>query len=227
MANISLRLSKLTYGALKGFAQTIHDGFVLLVAIFATPNPLMTAFQDDIDDLDAAIAKWGTKPYHGSTVDKENLINAAKKVRLDIRMLAAYAMNTVPLDPSKWIELGFSLRVPHGKPKKLEIVQNFRYFITRKVPSPGIKLKWKRPLLTQSHDVKLYIVQRSNSPVYPEVDGGRGVVNVLGYVTKTEFVDEDPYVGENYYWVTPVNAAGLGETSEAVLVVSSKTKIVP
>jgi hypothetical protein len=224
MANISLRLSKLTYTALKGFAQSLHNGFVLLVALFGTPNPLMTTFQDDIDALDAAISKWGTKPYHGSSTDKENLINAAKKVRLDIRMLAAYAMNTVPLDPSKWIELGFSLRPPHGTPSKLEVVQNFRHFITRKVPAPGIKLKWKRPQFTQSHDVKMYIVQRSNTSVYPEVDGSRSVINVVGYVTRTDFVDEDPFVGENYYWVTPVNTAGLGTTSEAVRVVSTKTK---
>src|SRR4051812_4605475 len=100
MANISLRLSKLKYSTLAGFALTIHDGFVLLVALFATPNPLMAAFQADIDALNAAIAKWGTKPSHGSTADLTALKDAAKVVRLDLRMLAQYAMNTVPDDPS-------------------------------------------------------------------------------------------------------------------------------
>jgi hypothetical protein len=224
MANISLRLGKLTYDTLAGFAQTIHDGFVLLVALFATPNPLMTTFQDDIDALKAAIAKWGTKPTRGSSADLQAVKDAAAVVRLDLRMLAAYAMNTVPLDPSKWIDLGFSLRQPHGKPAKLQIVQNFRHFIARDVAPPAIKLKWKRPLFAQPHDVKIYIVQRSNTSVYPEVDGGRGIINIIGFVTKTEFVDENPYVGENFYWVTPVNGAGLGTTSEAVRVVSTKVK---
>jgi hypothetical protein len=224
MANISLNLSKLTYKGLASFAQTIHDGFVTLVAIFATPNPLMTAFQTDIDALNDAITKWGTKPTRGSTSDLTAVKDAAKQVKFDLRMLSQYAMNTVPDDPSKWIDVGFGLKQPRGKPIHLQVVQNFRHFISRSVAPPSIKLKWKRPLFTTPHDVKLYIVQRNNVAVYPVTADGHAVISIVGFVTNTEFIDEDPFVGENYYWVTPVNAAGLGFTSEAVMVVSSKIK---
>jgi hypothetical protein len=222
MANISLKLSGLTFTALAGFAQSIHDGFVAQAVIYLTPNPLMLAFQSDIDDLVVANSKWGTKPIHGSSSDKAALIDASKKIKLDLKMLAQYAMNTVPDDPSKWIDLGFALKSPRGKPAKLQVVQNFRHFISRDLPSPKIKIKWKRPLLAQSHDIKMYVVQRSNTSVYPLPPDGHAIINILGFTTVTEFVDADPFVGENFYWVTPVNAAGLGVTSEAVMVFSSK-----
>jgi hypothetical protein len=224
MNNISLRLSKLTYTELAGFGQTIHDGFVKFVAIFATPNPLMTAFQSDIDDLVDANSKWGTKPIHGSSSDKAALVDAAFKVKLDLKMLAQYAMNTVPTDPSKWIDVGFALTPPRGKPATLQMVQNFRHFISRDLPAPKIKLKWKRPMFSQRGDVKMYIVQRSNTSVFPLAPDGHASNNILAFCTVTEFIDKDPFAGENYYWVTPVNAAGLGVVSEAVMVVSTKTK---
>jgi hypothetical protein len=104
------------------------------------------------------------------------------------------------------------------------MVQNLRNFVSRKIASPSIKIKWKRPLATEPSDVKIYIVQRNNAAVYPvPPDGSRAVANIIGYVTNTELLDENPYVGENFYWVTPVNAAGLGVTSDAVMVISTKT----
>jgi hypothetical protein len=223
MANISLRLSRLSFTALAGFAQSIHDGFVAQAVIFVTPNPLMLVFQTHIDDLVAASAKWGTKPIHGSSSDKAALVDAATIVKLDLKMLAQYAMNTVPTDPSKWIDIGFALKNPRGKPLKLQVVQNFRHFIARDLAAPKIKIKWKRPLFTQSSDVKMYAVQRSNTPEYPLPPDGHAIINIIGFTTATEFIDSDPFVGANYYWVTPMNAAGLGVTSEAVLVVSTKT----
>ena len=221
---INLNLFRLSYSDLGDFAQTIHDGFVALVADYATPNPAMAAYQGDITALKKATTAWGVKGNHGSHLDHLTLIDARTVVRNDLRMLAEYAQNTKPNNPTSWSAVGFKIKRPKSAPKPLEVVQNFRNFISRKVASPDIKLRWKRPLDTMPADVKGYIVQRNNTSVYPlGTDGSRGVANIIGYVPNTAFIDEKPLVGENFYWVTPYNSVGLGATSAAVMVVSSKT----
>jgi hypothetical protein len=94
-------------------------------------------------------------------------------------------------------------------------VQNFRVFPTRIIGSPYIKLSWKRPLATKASDVTFYVIQCFNTPVQPEINGGRGVVNgVAGLTTETSFVLEPLYVGANYFWVTGYNGAGWGVSSD-------------
>src|SRR5436305_5619586 len=99
---INLSLFRISYTTLAGFAQTIHDGFISLAAAYPTPNPLMPAFQADIDNLNAAIAKWGLKGNRGSHIDHLALVAAATVVRNDSRMLAIYAQNTKPEDSDSW-----------------------------------------------------------------------------------------------------------------------------
>jgi hypothetical protein len=222
---ISLNLFRYTYAALAAFAQTIHDGFIAEIADYATPNPLMAAFQADIDALNIAVANWGIKGNRGSHIAHLALIAAAIVVKNDLRMLAEYAQNTRPNDPDSWERVGFKAKRPKSAVKPLEVVRDFRQFIARNIPAPYIKLRWKRPLDTQPADVKGYLVQRNNVDVYPLLpDGGRGIVNVVGLKMNTVFIDEDPYVGENYYWVTPFNSLGLGVTSDSVKVISIKLK---
>jgi hypothetical protein len=221
---INLSLFRMSYAALAAFAQTIHDGYVALAADYPAPNPAVAAFQADIDKLNTALAKWGVKGNHGSHIDHLALIVAATVVRNDLRTLSIYAQDTKPEDSDSWAELGFKIKRPKSKPKLLEMVQNFRHFLSRAVPSPNIKLRWKRPLDTAQGEVKGYIIQRNNTAVYPlGPDGSRGIANVIGYVPNTAFIDVNPLVGENFYWVTPFNSVGLGVTSAAVMVVSSKT----
>ena len=95
-------------------------------------------------------------------------------------------------------------------------MQNLRQFIARDIPSPFIKLKWKRALDTDPGDVKGYIIQYNSSNVQPEIDGSRGVVNVIGIVTSTSIIIAPPFVGANYFWVTPFNAVGYGVSSDAL-----------
>src|SRR5690349_14251625 len=144
---IRLSLYRLSYLALAAFAQIIHDGFVALALIFTTPSPTMIVFQDHIDTLNAAILKWGTKGNRGSKLDHLNLKAAAEVVRNDLRMLANYAESTKPDNPEIWTELGFSVKRGKSKPIKLQAVQSFHHFITREIALPGIKLRWKKPLM--------------------------------------------------------------------------------
>ncbi len=225
---ISLCLSRYTYAGLAAFAQTIHDGFIAEIADYATPNPTMVDFQSDIDALNAAVVNWGIEGNRGSHAAHLALVATAIVVKNDLRMLADYAQNTEPNNPDSWETVGFKAKRAKSAVKPLESVQNLRHFIARNVPAPFIKLRWKRPLDTQPGDVKGYLVQRNNVNIYPVLpDGGRGIVNVVGLQVNTAFIDEDPYVGENYYWVTPFNSWGLGVTSDSVKVISTKIKVVP
>src|SRR3569832_725286 len=134
-------------------------------------------------------------------------------------------MVTKPLDPDSWSKLGFAIKRPKSKPVTLQAVQNFRHFISRDVDEPQIKLKWKRPLDTLKTDVKGYIVQRNNTSTYPVSVDGQALANIIGIIPNTSFIDVNPLVGENYYWVVPFNAIGNGVKSAALKIVS--TKIAP
>src|SRR3569832_1635609 len=160
---ISLNLFGLPYDSLKTFAQKIHDGFIAQVADYPLPNPLMPAFQADIDKLDAAIIKWGKKGNRGSHQDHLVLIAAATVVKNDLRMLSGYAQNVMPDNPVSWSAVGFTIKSSGSKPVALQAVVNLRQFIARDIPTGKIKLKWKRPLNTKSGDVKGYIVQYNNT----------------------------------------------------------------
>jgi hypothetical protein len=223
---INLSLSKLTFSGLASFAQTIHDGFLALVLQYPAPNPTLLVFQTAIDDLNDAITAWGVKGNRGSHADYLALLAAANVVRNYLRMLADYAQNTKPDDSSSWTDVGFLIKRPKSAPVALEMVQNLRNFIARDIPAPSIKIKWKRPLNTDAGDVKGYIIQHNNEPVQPSMttlpDGSNGVANVIGIVTNTTFIDSDPYVGANYYWVTPFNSLGYGVSSDMLMVISSK-----
>jgi hypothetical protein len=72
--------------------------------------------------------------------------------------------------------------------------------------------------------VKGYIIQRSNTSQYPTATKSETIANIIGFATVTSFIDNNPFAGENWYWVTPYNSRGFGVTSEAVMVVSSKIK---
>ena len=222
---INLSLSKLSYANLAAFSQTIASGFTSQVTDYPTPNPAMSALTADINVLNTAVTKWGVKGNRGSHADHVALKDAANTVRNDLRMLADYAQNKKPDDTTSWIAVGFKIKRAKSKPVALEMVQNLRNFISRDIPAPGIKLKWKKPLGTDSTDVKGYVVQRNNVPTYPvSVDGSRGLANVIGLVPNTSFIDSVPFVGANYYWVTPFNTVGYGVTSDPLMVISTVIK---
>ena len=214
---IKTELTDVSYETLSTKAQAVHDGLVVNVADYPAPNPTMPDFQTDIDSLNAAIVAWGPVGARGSHAQHLALVAMANIVKNDYRMLAAYAMNTMPNNPDSWVAAGFAVKGVRTAPQPLQVVQNFHRFISRTIVEGTIKLKWKRPLDTKSSEVKGYIIQYSNSPVQPMIDGSRGVVNVVSVQTRTSLIVTPPYVGANYFWVTPFNSVGYGVSSEAVL----------
>jgi hypothetical protein len=210
---------KISYKDLKEKSIKVHDGYVLLVADYPAPTPTMLVFQDDIDALSAGITGWGPKGARGSHEEHLILINAAEKVRDDYRQLAMYAMITKPGNPVSWVALGFTVKNAASPAVKLEPVQDFRRFISRKVPDGMLMLKWKRPLNSKPGEVRSYIVQVSNTGVQPPLpDGSHGVVNsnIVDIVIKTSSIISPPFVGANYFWITGINAFGLGNSSAVV-----------
>jgi hypothetical protein len=211
---ISLNVLKLSYNTLKTLAQTVHDGFVAHALDYPAPLPALPLFQTHIDALDAAIIAWGPPSARGSHAQHVTLIAAANVVRDDLRQLALYAMTTKPDDKDSWNSLGFAIKRPKSAPAALQMVRDLRIFISRLVPTGSIKLKWLRPLDTDQSDVKAYVIQHNSTAVQPALNGSLGVVNVMGIVTDTSIILEPPYSGANFFWVTPLNAAGFGVSSD-------------
>jgi hypothetical protein len=140
-------------------------------------------------------------------------------VKNDLRMLADYAQNTKPDDPNSWMLAGFVVKRDPLPPAPLGMVQNLRNFISRTLPQPELKIRWKRPLDTDPGDVKGYVIQRNSTSDYPATS--QGIANVIAVVVNTAYTDSNPLPGENWYWVTPFNSLGLGVKSDALKVVSS------
>jgi hypothetical protein len=210
---ISLNLIKLSYSALKTLAQTVHDGFLALALDYPAPVPTMLIFQGHIDDLDAAITAWGPVNARGSHNQHLALIAAANVVREDLRQLAAYATNKKPNDKDSWSNLGFPVKRPKSPPSSLQMVRDLHVFISRLLGPGFIKLKWKRPLDSERASIKVYLVQFNNTAVQPAMTGSQGIVNGI-LVSGSTIIIEPPYVGANFFWVTPFNAAGYGVSSD-------------
>jgi hypothetical protein len=211
---IKLVLYSLNFDALLSFAQTIAAGFAAQVADYPAPNPLMPAFNADINALSNAITAWGPKGARGSHADHVALVDAANVVRNDLRMLADYAQNTQPDNPTSWGLVGFPIKRAKSVPQPLQIVRNLQNFISRDIPAGFIKLKWKRPLDTDAGDVKGYIIQHNSTNEQPEINGSQGVANVVAIVPNTSWQFQPPYTGANYFWVTPFNSVGYGVSSD-------------
>ena len=213
---INSGLTRISYENLSTKAQAIHDGLVANVADYPAPNPTMPDFQLDIDALNSAIVTWGPPEARGSRAQHDALVTMANIVKNDLRMLAAYAMNTQPNNPDSWRACGFGVKRAKSAPLPLEVVRDFHQFVSRKIADGFIKLKWKRPLDTDPADVKGYIIQYSDSPVQPLLKGTRPIVNIFKVQTQTSIIVEPPFVGANYFWVTAFNSVGYGVSSEAV-----------
>jgi hypothetical protein len=217
--SIAMNLDELGFGKLAGFGQTIHNGYVDNAADYSSPLPTMPTFQGHINDLNKAITLWGSKGNRGGTKEYSNLLKRANIVKKDLTRLEKYAMTTQPDNGVSWRKLGFPLRKERALAGVLQAVQDFRRFIARNIPGGHIKLKWKKPLDTKRSMIKGYIVQTNDKSVYPEDPRRRILMNVIGIVTETTFMDTKPLPGPNYYWVTPFNSAGLGVRSGMVKVV--------
>jgi hypothetical protein len=219
-SSISLKATRLPIIDLLALARKIHAGFITHLAEYSMPKPAMPVFLLHILKMKKAIADWGSEGSRGGRNEHDAMRSAAKVVITDLRQLAAYAQSTRPNDADSWRSLGFALRLPRQKTKRLQKVQDLRRFIARDIPLSAVKLKWRIPLEAKEKNVKTYIIQRTNSPDYPS--SHNSIENVLGFSTSTSFIDKEPMPGPNYYWVTPLNGAGMGVTSEPVFYFAPK-----
>jgi hypothetical protein len=219
---ISLNIYHLKFGELATFAQKIHNGFIDFVADYPAPDPTMLLFQSRINKLNSAIVKWGVKGNRGSHKQYVALQAAVVAVREDLRRLSNYAMCTMRNDAKSWAGLGFAIKLPNSKPQQLQMVQDLHHFISRTVPPQCIKLKWKKPLGSGERNVKVYVIQRSNTPVLPVSPLTHTLDRIQGFSTETSFIDRNPLPGDNWYWLTAFGSAGYGVTSKPILVVSGK-----
>ncbi len=223
MANsIALNLYAMTFQGVADFGDKLHGGFQRLAADYPGPTPSLAVAQSNIIKLNKGIVKWGTKGNRGAHTDYSGILSQVEVVRNDIRSWANYAMITKPNDIKSWTDLGFAIRQAKSKSQQLQMVQDFRHFISRNVPAPGIKLRWRKPLDTKSNLVKSYIVQWNNTPDYPMLRERKMLMNVVAVVTETTFTDMRPLPGVNWYWVTPHNSAGPGVTSQGLMVLSAQ-----
>jgi hypothetical protein len=220
--SIALNLYGLSFNELAGFSKKIYDGFIQHAVDYPSPNPPMATFLTHINKLKDDIADWGVTGNRGAHRDYVALVTSAGIVRSDLQSLSDYAKSAQRNNPQSWANLGFPLRKQREKNGILEEVQDLRHFISRDVPAPGIKLKWKLPLNTKRNLVRGYIIQCSSTPDYPTDPRGRMLMNVIGIVTETTFIDRQPLPGANWYWVTPFNSSGTGVTSNGLLVLSAQ-----
>ncbi len=103
-------------------------------------------------------------------------------------------------------------RTPQGI---LQMVQGFHNFVTRKINTNQVKLKWKKPLNTTSAgNVKSYNIMRGTTSVFS------AAVQVTT-TTKTSFTDTNDGTAPVtwFYWIVPVNTAGDGVVSDVVNVI--------
>jgi hypothetical protein len=186
----------------------------------------LETIQDHIDALEAAITAWGPPEARGGRAEHDTLKTAAKVVKADLKQLASYAQATKPNDPDSWRRLKFGIKRPKSAPTRLQAVRDLRIFVSRDVVGGTIKLKWVRPLDSDPGDVKCYIIQFSDRPEQPLIKGSRAIVNVWAVITDTSIILEPPFVGANYFWVTPCNSVGYGVSSDP-LFYNAPGKIVP
>jgi hypothetical protein len=216
--SIALNIYVLTFGEVAGYGKTIHNGFVRNALQLSSAKPPMSTFQLHLNNLSGAVSDWGIEGNRGSHADYTHVLTSSTQVITDIKMLADYIQNEQADNAKLWIDVGFSLRKAREKNQSLEMVQNFRHFISRGVPPPSIKLRWEKPLDTKTNLVRGYIIQTNTIPEYPKEAKSKLLMNVLDIVTETAFIHEKPLHGENWYWVTPFNTAGIGVTSNPIMV---------
>ena len=206
------------YSALKGLALTVIE-YMTGNPRFLSPSPTMAELNAALVTLTNCIATWGEPGNYGSKLDLTRLRGAAINMHNLLIKEAAYVMNQV--DMSAGVEeqavfiasSGFPVANAPNPQGKLEKVQNFHHFVSRKESAYDVKLKWEKPLnVSVNTNVKVYLIYKSATPDFKDAV-------FMSLSTKTSFIDYNPVRGAyNYYFVMPFNNAGMGVLSEMVTV---------
>lgn len=191
-------------------------------ANFATPMPALAVLQTAVTDVENGIAKWGPQGNRGSHADVVDLRQKAITLAQTLKSLSQYVQNVAqtaagsdyPTMATIITGSGFALanaRTPQGV---LQAVQNFHAAVSPRYNQNQVKLMWRKPLnVTVRSNVKDYRILRGTSPVF-------SAAVQIASSTRTSFVDTNTtgVTQTWYYWVVPVNSAGDGHISEAVIV---------
>ena len=207
--SIKLLLKSMSNSALLAFAQTVATAMTGNLS-YPTPNPTLLVFGTDITSLSDAITALGTVHNRGSHAQLMTLRAARLAVENDLRGLQDYCENTTPNSPDAFVSAGFAVKSTGAPVGILPMVQNFRQFIGRTVPSGAVKLSWKRGLATNAGNAKSYKILRS---LTADVNASE----MVAVVTKTSWTDETAADRPtNFYWVIAVGTAGDGVISDVV-----------
>jgi len=218
---ISIKLTVRLYSKLVDLGTRVIS-FMTTNPNFATPSPTLADVQTTVDDVVAAIAKWGPKKNRGSHADLVDLQLKARILSDMLKAEAQYVQITAQAAASTdyiaqgniITSSGFALASIGSPQGILQKVQSFHQFISRELNRNQVKLRWKKPLnVANVGNVKQYRVLRSNSTDFTTA------VQVAS-VTKSTFTDVNTASDAVAwtYWVIPCNGAGSGVVSDPVTI---------
>lgn len=207
------------YSGVASLAQQVHDSMLAGILLFPAPIPSLATFQTNINTLVAAIAAWGPVGNRGSHADLVALRAACLVVYTDMILLAAYVQNLVdptdsyPDQTTFILASGFSVKNAATPQGMLASPEGLIQLIQPSIPLQTPKLKWSKPIgLLSAGNVKSYKVYRQSVNLGAPTE-------VIGFPTKTSFIDESATGGTQYnYWVSGINSAGEGVQSAPILI---------
>lgn len=216
---VKINVKQSNYAAVAALGQQIHDQMLANAADFPVPIPSMATLQTQVTALVAAIANWGPVGNRGSHAQLVALRSATNVVYTSLILLAAFVQNLV--DPSLSypdqtafiLSSGLSVKNAPTPQGVLNAPEGLIQMISPSVPLSTPKLKWTKPVdLLSPNNVKAYRVSRAN------VGFGQPIL-VIGYPTKTSFIDESAEGDHQYqYTVAAINSAGIGVESAPIIV---------
>jgi len=218
---ISIKLNVRMYSKLVDLAIRVI-AFITGNANFVTPAVTLADLQTAVDDVNAAIAKWGPKGNRGAHADlvdlrlKARILADMLKAEAQYVQLTAQAAASTDYDAMANIitSSGYAIANAPSPQGVLEKVQNFHQFVSRELNRNEAKLSWKKPLnVANVGNVKQYKVLRNTSTDFSTAEE-------VGNVTRTTFTDTNSTadVVAWTYWVVAYNAAGAGVISDPVTV---------
>jgi hypothetical protein len=218
---ISMKVSARMYAALVNLGNRVITSLTGNLS-FATPDPALMALQTAVTAVENAISVWGPISNRGSHADLVDLQTKARVLANMLKSESQYVQLTAQaaagIDYATMGAIittsGFELASLPGPQGRLEMVQNFRQFVSRKLSRNEIKLKWKRPLnVTSKNNVKNYRVLRNTTADFT-------TAVEIALVTKGTYTDTNTTAATVVwtYWVVPYNTEGAGVESNPITV---------
>lgn len=189
---------------------------------FTTPAVPIATLTTAVDEVTAAIAKWGPVNNRGSHADLMDLKQKALTLHGLLKAEANYVETTAALaagnDYAAMAAIiatsGFEVKASKHHQGMLQAVQGLRFMADATLNRNQVKLAWEQPLGVTSHNnVKSYNVYRSATTNFADAVH-------LDTVSKSEYIDANN-TGTTVTWsyfVAAIGSAGLGVISGPITV---------